>query len=46
MHNLTLTNLNFCDPNSKLGDMQLVDLTSQVTRDETRVEEVKMVMEK
>lgn len=46
MHNLTLTNMNFGDPNSRFGDMKLMDLASWMTHDETRVEEVKKVMEK
>jgi len=44
MHNFILTYLNFCDPNSILGDMQLMALTSWLTHEEERVEEMKKVM--
>ena len=46
MHNLTVTNMNFWDPNSRLGDMQLMALGSWMTHEETIIEEVKRVMEK
>lgn len=46
VHNLTLENMNFWDPNSRLGDMHLMALASWMTHEETRVEEVKKVMEK
>ena len=44
MPNLTLKNMNFWDPNSRLGVMQLMALASWMPHDKTRVEEVKMVM--
>lgn len=45
-HNLTLTNMNFMDPNARLGDTQLTALASWMTHEEVRDEEVKRVMEK
>lgn len=44
MHNFILRDLNFWDPNSRLGDIQLMELTSWLTHEEARVEEVKKVM--
>jgi len=38
--------MNFWDPNSRLGDMQLMALGSWMTHEETIIEEVKRVMEK
>lgn len=46
MHNITLTNMEFWDANSRLGDMQLMELASWLTHEGTRVEEVKRVMSK
>ena len=46
MHNLILTNLNFWDPNSRLGHMQFMDLASWLAHEKTMDEEVKKVMEK
>lgn len=39
-----LTNMNFLDFNSKIGDVQLMELASWLTHEEIRVEEVKKVM--
>ena len=36
MHNMILIDLNFWDPNSRFGDMQLMALASLLTREETR----------
>lgn len=44
MHNLTFTNLNFWDPNSSSGDMQVIDLASWMTLEDTRFDEIKKVM--
>jgi len=46
MHNLTLTNMNFWDPNEILVDIQLMALASWMTHEETRAEEVERVMTK
>lgn len=46
IQNLTLKNMNFWDPNTRLGDMQLMALASWMTHEETRDEEVKRVMKK
>ena len=44
MHNLILTDMNIWDPNSRLGDMQLMALASWVENEEIRVEEFKRLM--
>lgn len=44
MHNLTLTKMNFWDPNVKLSDLQLMALASWMSHEEVRVEEVTKVM--
>jgi len=46
MHNFILTDLNLWNPNSKLGDMQLMELASWLTHEEARAKEVKKVMTK
>lgn len=46
MHNFTLIDLKFFYPNSILGHMQLMGLSSWFTHEETKVEEVKKLMTK
>lgn len=46
LHNLALTYFNVWDPNVKLGDLQLMALASQMSREEARVKEVKRILEK
>jgi len=46
MHNFILTYLNFWDPNSRLGYMQLMALTSWLNHEEARAKKVKKVMKK
>lgn len=44
MHNLILIDMNFWDPNSRMGDVQLMVLASWLTHEEAGVEEVKRIM--
>jgi len=44
LHNLALTDLNVWDPNSKLGDLQLMALASWMNHEEARATEMKKVM--
>lgn len=44
MHNLILTHMNHWDPNSRMGDVKLMALASQLTHEEVRDEEIKRVM--
>ena len=46
MDNLILTNMNHWDPNSRLGDMQLMALASWLSHEYIRSKEVKIIMEK
>ena len=46
IHNLTLTNMIFWNPNAGLGDTQLMALTSWMTHEDARAKEVKRVMKK
>jgi len=46
LRNLDLTYLNVWNPNPKLGDLQLMDLTSWMSHEEARSKEVKRVLEK
>jgi len=41
MPNLTLKNMNFWDPNLRMGDIQLISFTSWMTHEETRAESEK-----
>jgi len=38
LHNLALTDLNVWDPNSKLGDLQLMALASWMNHEEARLQ--------
>ena len=44
LHNLALTDLNVWDPNSRLGDFQLMALASWMNHEEARAIEMKKVM--
>ena len=44
LHNLALTDLNAWDPNSKLGDLQLMDLVSWMNHEEARAAKMKKIM--
>ena len=44
LHNLALTDLNVWDPNSKLGDLQLMALASWMNHEEERAAKMKKVM--
>ena len=44
LHNLAFTDLNVWDPNSKLGDLQLMALASWMNHEEARATEMKKVM--
>jgi len=46
LHNLALKDLNVRDPNSKLGDLQLMALASWMNHEEARVAEIKKVMKR
>ena len=46
MHSLVLIDINIWDPNSRLGDMQLMALASWISNEEARVEEEKKVMKR
>jgi len=46
LHNLGLTYLNVWDPNTKLGDLQLMALASWMSHEEAMVKEVKKVLER
>jgi len=46
LQNLALTYLNVLDPNPKLGDLQLMALASWMSNEDTRVKEVKRVLER
>jgi len=46
MDNLILTNMNFWDPNSRMGDVQLIALAYWLTHEEARVEKEKRVISK
>lgn len=46
LHNFALTYLNVWDPNSKLGDLQLMALASWMNHEEARFAEMKKVMER
>lgn len=46
MHNMILTNMNFWDPNLRLGDEKLMVLASWLTHKETRVKELNKVITK
>lgn len=46
MHNMILIDMKFWDHNSRLGDMQLMELASWLTHEEARAEEVNRVMTK
>lgn len=46
LHSLTLSNMNFWDPNAKLGDLQMMALTSWMTHEKARAKEVRKVLEK
>lgn len=44
LHNLALTDLNVWDPNSKLGDLQLIALASWMNHEEARAAKMKRIM--
>lgn len=46
MHNFILIYMNLQDPNTRLGDMQIMALAYQSTHEESRAEEVEKVMTK
>lgn len=46
LHNLALIDLNVWDPNSKIGDLQLMALASWMNHEEMRTIEMKKVMER
>lgn len=46
MNNMVLTNMKFWDPNSRLGDAQLMALASWLVHEEARAKEVKKFMAK
>lgn len=46
LQNLTLTDMNVLDPNEKLGNLQLMTITSWMSHEEVRAEDVKRVLEK
>ena len=46
LHNLALTDLNVWDPNSKLGDLQLMALASWMNHEEARATKMKKIMER
>jgi len=41
---MILTDMKFWDPNSRMGDVELMELASWLTHEEARVEETKRVM--
>lgn len=41
IHNLILVDMKFFDPNSRMGDVQLMELASSLTHEEARVKEAK-----
>lgn len=40
LHNMALRDMNFCDPNDALGDVQLMAMASWMSHEETRAVEV------
>jgi len=46
LHNLALPNITSWDPNTAVGDMQLMAMTSWLNHEEKRVEEVRNVMDR
>ena len=44
LHNMVLINMNVWDPNSRLGDMQLMVMASWMNHEELRVVEIKILM--
>lgn len=46
LHNLTLPNITLWDPNTAVGDMQLMAMTSWLNHEEKREAEVKNVMDR
>lgn len=46
LHNMALTDMNVWDPNSKLGDLQLMSLASQMNHEEESVAEMKKILAK
>ena len=44
VHNLVLTNIDTWDPNSTMGDMQLMALASWIMNEDTREKEIRRVM--
>ena len=43
LHNMALTDMNVWEPNSKLGDLQLMALASWMKHEEARVVEMKIL---
>lgn len=46
LHNMVLTNMNLWDPNSVLGDLQLMAMISWMIHEEERVVEIQKMMAK
>ena len=46
LHNMALTNMNVWEPNSKLGDLQLMALASWMNHEEARATEMKKILAK
>lgn len=46
MHKLVLTDMNLWDPNSRLGDLQLMAMASSMSHEEKRAIEIKKLMAK
>jgi len=46
LHNLDLIDLNVWDHNAKLGDLQLMALSSWMIHEEAKAKEVKTILEK
>ena len=44
LHNMTLIDMNVWDPNAKLGDLQLMALTSWMNHEESRAAEMKCIL--
>ena len=44
LHNIALINMNVWDPNTKLGDLQLMALASWMNLEESRVAEMKRIL--
>ena len=46
LHNMALTDMNVWDPNAKLGDLQLMALTSWMNHEVSRVAEMKRILQR